>query len=70
MTDTKYEARLVGSDEELGDVSRGVEFYGAGLTRDWAPVEFSAGGLEKAKGNPHIELREHKPGAAKPAAKD
>lgn len=51
------EARIVGSEAELGDVKNGLDFYGQHLTREWSEVTFSPDAFKKAQTNKFIEVR-------------
>ncbi len=56
---TKVQARLIGPEEELGQVSS-VEFFGQTVTREFSPIELTKEQIEKANGNRFIELKGQK----------
>lgn len=51
------EARIIGPEEELGDVRGGLHVQGHHLTRDWSKVDPTAEQLQKLQGNRFVELR-------------
>lgn len=63
------QARIVGPEEELGDVHKGAKFFGNHLTRDWSDITVTPDQLTKLQGNRYVELRgAATKGGAAPAA--
>lgn len=52
-------ARIVGPEEELGDVHKGLTFFGHHLTRDWSTIDPSPEALKRLKANRYVELDGH-----------
>lgn len=51
------EARIIGTEEDLGDVRGGLSFFGNTLTRDWSDIDVSDDQLAKLKANRFVQVR-------------
>lgn len=51
------EARIIGSEEELGDTRKGLPFFGNTLTREWSDIDVSDEQLAKLKANRFMQVR-------------
>jgi hypothetical protein len=50
-------ARLIGPEEELGEVYKPLDFFGHKLTKEWSDINPTPAQLEKLKANRYVELK-------------